>query len=367
MAQGFGPVFSQKQWESNAEMSPLLAYEAEPAPELSPFMHSIMSPLFADDSEPAPEMSPFMHSISFGASPMSGLEPSPEMSPTLSPQAFPEIESLPFSSLMFKKEPRFPKHATKDMEGTDVDTWLQWDMLAGMVQQPLQKSNPSDVLFAWDLLAGMVQHPLPKADASDTLFAFDLLEGCIINWESETLALDMLAGMAPQHGWHGFSNGTPLDARPQVPGQVPFGGPYTRLPAQGPVPWEVPDVRAHETCRAILGQVPWGETWATWSTWEMLNGMVPQPLAQANPSDTEFAFEMLTGSVPRPLSKSDPKDMWFAWEMLAGSAFTEKPKMKFAPPPRNDGVLFDSTWDLLAEAAFIHQIGGRLPPGSVWT
>jgi hypothetical protein len=263
----------QNQAEPNPEMSPVFAFSAEPMPEMSPLQRSRSS------AEPCPELSPCMTR-----------QGSPIMSP-LMPEALPEVDTWPFSDP--KQESRFTKQLKKAVESVSLseefneDTWFAWDMLAGMVQQPLTKADPSHTSLAWSMLAGMVQHPLPKADPSDTSFAFDLLTGFIFDWESETLVWDMLAGMAQQP-----SN-------------------------------------------------DWGETW---STWEMLAGMVQQPLARANPVDTEFAFKMLAGSVKfkvtphkvddadpfvwgmlagsvaHPLAKADPADTWLAFDLLAGSA-----------------------------------------------
>jgi hypothetical protein len=102
---------------------------------------------------------------------------------------------------------------------------LARDFLKGSVTQPLAPADPADMWFAWGLLAdshskrrlglawkllaGMVQKPLAKADPSDMWFAWDMLAGSAlptvvtlkpirVDWASDTLTWDLLAGSVPQ-------------------------------------------------------------------------------------------------------------------------------------------------------------------------
>merc|ERR1719171_3257236 len=99
-------------------------------------MSSGMSPL--GGAEPCPELSPCMSTA------MSPLAMSPAMSPSMSPQmpqAFPEVDTWPFSSVMSKGS-RFNEEPDDETYGSPFgclrmgrSNSFVWDMLAGMAKE----------------------------------------------------------------------------------------------------------------------------------------------------------------------------------------------------------------------------------------
>eukprot|EP00746_Dinoflagellata_sp_MGD_P058878 gnl/MRDRNA2_/MRDRNA2_25151_c0_seq1.p1 gnl/MRDRNA2_/MRDRNA2_25151_c0~~gnl/MRDRNA2_/MRDRNA2_25151_c0_seq1.p1 ORF type:complete len:1073 (-),score=268.34 gnl/MRDRNA2_/MRDRNA2_25151_c0_seq1:335-3553(-) len=248
---------------------------------------------------------------------------------------------------------------------------IAWILLAGMVKQPLAKADPADTQFAFKMLSGMVKHPRAKADTNDMWFAFELLAGSaketFVYSQSETsLAWELLAGMVqkplakadPANMWFAWNMLTG-SALPTVVTLKPIRVDW----ASDALTWDLlagsaieleselgramakeveneellPEIFVWEMLAGMvkqpLGKADSSEMWFAWSlladsakeidwdsstlAWDLLTASVPQP-AKADTYDM-FAWDMLAGMVKQPLAKADITDMWFAWEMLAGS------------------------------------------------